>query len=141
MFLERMVQSVEQGVADLGRRLMRPDARTQLREDIGCVSDELVSRQKALTRCREELEALRARINENQATAALLTGRIGMSLGRGTGDRAWRDALDLDKARRQLAADQTRLPKVEHAVVMLELQIRFLTRRLARLQDQFHLHA
>src|SRR5262249_25102432 len=117
------------------------NARTQLREDIGCVSDELISRQKALTVCREEVDALRARINENQATAALLTGRIGMALGRGAGDRAWRDALDLDKARRQLAADQARLPKVEYAVITLELQIRFLTRRLARLQDQFYLYA
>jgi len=138
MFLETMVQRVERGVADLGRRIMRPDARTQLREDMYGVSDELGSRQKALMQCREELAVLRDRINENHATVALLVGRIGMSVGRGAGDRAWRDALDLDKARRRLAEDQARLPKVEQLAVTLELQVRFLMRRLARLQEQLY---
>jgi hypothetical protein len=141
MFLERVVQHVEQGVANLGRRLMRPDERTQLREDVVCVMDELASRQKALTQCREELDALRDRVNQNHATVALLVGRIGMSLGRGAGDRAWRDALDLDKARRQLAEDQARLPKVERLAATLELQVRFLIRRLARLQDKLYWNA
>jgi hypothetical protein len=136
MFLERWVQGVERGVAAIGRRLWATDPVTQLREDIAFVSDDLARRRKALEKCRAELEAARRRINENQATVALLTGRIGMALAHNGANKAWRDVLDLDKARRQLAEDQAGLPKQERVCATLELQIRFLTRRLARLQEQ-----
>ena len=39
MFLERMVHGLEQGVVNLGRHLCRPDAGTQLREDMLVVSN------------------------------------------------------------------------------------------------------
>jgi uncharacterized coiled-coil protein SlyX len=138
MFLERLVKNVEQGVAHLGRRLWQPDARTQLRDDIVDASDDLVYRQKTLTRCRAEIETLRNRINESQAVVALLTGRIGLAVAQGAGDRAWRDALELDRARARLAQDQAALPKQEQLCQTLELQVRYLTRRLARLQDQLY---
>ena len=138
MFLERMVNGIERGVVNLGRHLCRPDARTQLREEVLQVNDDLVARQRDLARCREELEAVRGRINENQAAAALLAGRIGMALARGEGDQAWRRALELDRIRRRLAEDEARLPREEQLCAALELQVRFLTRRLARLQEQLY---
>jgi hypothetical protein len=138
MFLERLVHGVEQRMAAIGRRLWQTDPLTQLREDVAFVCDDLARRRKALEKCRAELEAARSRINENQATVALLTGRIGMALARGGADQAWREALDLDKARRQLTEDQVKLPKQEQVCATLELQIRFMTRRLARLQGQLY---
>jgi chromosome segregation ATPase len=138
MFLERVVQGLERGVVSLGRCLCQPDARTQLREDMLQVRDDLATRQRALARCRDELEGVRSRVNENQAAAALLAGRIGMALARGEGDQAWRRALELDKLRRRLAEDEARLPKEEQLCAALELQVRFLTRKLARLQDQLY---
>jgi uncharacterized coiled-coil DUF342 family protein len=138
MFLERLVQNVEEQMLALGRQLWRTDARTQLREDVQHVSHDLRDRQYALNCCRTEIDALRKRINENQAAVARLTARIGVALARGAADEAWRDALDLDQAHRELADDQARLPKQEKLAATIELQVRFLARRLARLQDQLY---
>ena len=136
MFLERLVQGVERRVAAIGCGLWKGDPRAQLREDLVFVGDDLARRQKALAQCRKELDSLRKRINEGLAAAALLTGRIGAALDRGAGDEAWRDALELDKARRRLTEDEVRLPKQEQVCATLELQVRFLMRRLARLREQ-----
>src|SRR5438105_2582619 len=119
MFLERFVQGVEQRVTAISRNLWKTDPRAQLREDVAFVCDDLARRQKALAQCRAELEAVRTRVNENQAVVALLTGRIGMALARGAGDEAWREALDLDKARRRLTEDQAGLPKKEQVCATL----------------------
>jgi hypothetical protein len=69
---------------------------------------------------------------------AQLTAQVGAALARGAAEEAWRDALALDRAHQELADDQGRLPQREKLAATIELQVRFLTRRLARLQDQLY---
>jgi chromosome segregation ATPase len=138
MFLERLVQGFEKRMFALGRRLWRTDPRTQLREDVQYVSTDLQDRRAALDRCRIDIDGLRKRINANQAAVARLTAQVGATTAAGAAEEAWRAALDLDRAHQELADDQGRLPKQEKLAATIELQIRFLTRRLARLQDQLY---
>jgi phage shock protein A len=138
MFLERLVQTFEARVFALGRKLWRTDPRTQLREDVQHTSTDLEDRRAALDRCRIDIDGLRKRINGNQAAVARLTAQVETALARGEADEAWRAALDLDRAHQELADDQGRLPQREKLAAAIELQIRFLTRRLARLQDQLY---
>jgi chromosome segregation ATPase len=138
MFLERLVQGFEKRMFALGRRLWRTDPRTQLREDVQYVSTDLQDRRAALDRCRIDIDGLRKRINANQAAVARLTAQVGTTTAAGAAEEAWRAALDLDRAHQELADDQGRLPKQEKLAAPIELQIRFLTRRLARLQDQLY---
>ncbi len=134
--LERWVQSVESGLWSLGRRLWRADDKEQLRDEVLQASDDLRKRHDALKKAQAELEAMRRRIGENQASAALLTAAVDNSLNRGAGERAWRLALELDRVRRQLADDQARLPKEEQRCWSLDFQLRHLERRLARMQQK-----
>jgi chromosome segregation ATPase len=136
MFLERLVQKVEARMLALSRQLWRTDPRAQLREDVQHTTTDLQDRRTALDRCRVEIDGLRKRINGNQAAVARLTAQVGTALARGAADEAWRDALDLDRAHQELADAQARLPKQEKLAATIELQIRFLSRSLARLQDQ-----
>ncbi len=138
MFLERLVQIFEKRVFALGRQFWRTDPRTQLREEVQHTSTDLTDRRAALDRCRVEIDGLRKRINSNQVAVAQLTAQVGAALARGAPEEAWRDALALDRAHQELADDQGRLPKQEKLAATVELQIRFLTRRLARLQDQLY---
>ena len=138
MFLERWVQSFEERMLALSRQLWRADPRMQLREEVQHVSHELRERRLALNSCQVEIDALRKRINSNQVAVARLTAQIGTALDRVAADEAWRDALDLDRTHQELADDQGRLPKQEKLAETIELQLRFLTRRLARLQDQLY---
>jgi phage shock protein A len=136
MFLERLVQTFEKRVFALGRQLWRTDPRAQLREEVQHVSTDLQDRRAALDRCRAEIDGLRKRINGNQVAVARLTAQVGAALAGGAADEAWRAALDLDRAHQELADDQGRLPQREKLAAAVELQIRFLTRRLGRLQEQ-----
>jgi phage shock protein A len=138
MFLERLVQTFEKRMFALGRQLWRTDPRAQLREDVQHISTDLQDRRAALDRCRVEIDGLRKRINGNQAAVVRLTAQVGTALTRGESEEAWRAALDLDRTHQELADDQGRLPKQEKLAATIELQIRFLTRRLARLQDQLY---
>ncbi len=77
MFLERWVQTLEQRVAAMGRRLWRSDPRMQLREEVQQVSHDLRDQRLALNGIQIEIDALRKRINANQAAVARLTAQIG----------------------------------------------------------------
>jgi chromosome segregation ATPase len=138
MTIEHFVNSVETRIWSLGRRLMQTDPTTQLREDVMEASDALRARYKELLHDRADLEATRKRIDENQINAALLGSAVEESTKRGSGEQAWRLALELDRARRQLTEDQERLPKLEQRCWSLDFQVRQMERRLARLQTQLN---
>src|SRR3954451_25449148 len=113
MFLERWVQTFEERLFALGRQLWRANPQMRLREDVQNVSHDLREQRLALDSCQVEIDALRKRINSNQAAVARLTTQIAAALAQGKADAAWRDALDLDRAHQELADDQGRLPKQE----------------------------
>jgi hypothetical protein len=133
---ESWVESVESRLWSLGRRIWRGDEKAELREEVLRAVDDLRKRHDALKQARAELEAMRKRIAEDQANAALLTAAVDNSLARGAGEQAYRLALELDGVRRRLAADQTRLPRQEQLCWSLDFQLRRLERNVARMQQR-----
>jgi chromosome segregation ATPase len=136
--LEQIVHSVESQLAALGRTLWRGDPQADLREDVLQASDDLRGRHGALTRCRAEIETLRKRIADNQAAVVLLTSQIQLSMMNRASAEAWKQALELDKARQQLTADQIALPRKEQLCWSLEFKVRQMERRLAALQAKLY---
>jgi phage shock protein A len=136
MTLEQLVHSVESRLLEMGRYLLRPDPRSQLREDIDKLAEELRQRHQALARARDEWEATRRRAHDNRTAATLLPPQIQACVRRGQTEDAWRFALELDRVRETLAADQAALPRLEQMCWSLQFLIRQLERRLARLQEQ-----
>ena len=136
MSLEQLVHHVESRLVGLGRRLLRPDPRTQLQEEIDEVLDELRQRRQALARSVQERDAARRRLSDNQTAAVLLPSQIESCVRQGRADQAWKYALELDEARRALAEDRDALPRLDQTCWSLDFLIRQLERRLARLRDK-----
>jgi hypothetical protein len=136
MAWDQWLESVESRLWDAGRRLWRCDPKEPLRDAVERATGALRSRYNQLTAARAELEALRTRLEENQASAALLGSAVDDSLKRGAREQAWRLALELDRLRRQLADDQARLPKQEQLCWSLDFRLRQFERHVARLQQR-----
>ena len=136
MTLEQLVHDVESHLFNLGRQLLRPDPRTQLREELDSVAEQLGARREALARSGEEREAARRRLHDNQTAATLLPGQIQAYLRRGDTEEAWRCALELDRARQAVAEDRAALPRLDQVCWSLQFTVRQLERRLARLREQ-----
>jgi predicted nucleic acid-binding Zn-ribbon protein len=134
--LEQLVNTVESGLADLGRRVCAPSRRERLEDEIERLSTELRGSQTDLERLRSELIALKRRIHENPSVAALLHSRIEAALSERRPDQAWQHALELDRLRQGMVADQETRPRLEQVCWSLAFHVRQLERRLARLQKQ-----
>jgi len=130
------VESVESRLWSLGRRLWGGDEKSRLREEVMGAVEDLRKRYDGLKQARAELEAMRQRIADDQANAALLTAAVDNSLRRGAGEQAYRLALELDAVRKRLADDQARLPKQEQLCWSLDFQLRHIERRVARMQQR-----
>ena len=83
-------------------------------------------------RCAE----VRQRIAVYQEVAAALPGQIESSFRRGKSSQALRQALELERIRRELAADRAELPKLEQTIWSLSFDLRLMRRRLARIREQ-----
>jgi hypothetical protein len=136
MTLEQLVQRVETRLLDLSRRLWKPDPLGPFREEVAGAADEVRRHRATLTRCQDDLAETRRRLTYNQTAVALLTSRIEACLQKGTPERAWQYALELDKLRKAAAEDQALLPKQEQACWSLEFKLRQLERRLTVLQEE-----
>jgi hypothetical protein len=136
--LEKMLRQVESGLLRVGEALWKPDSKAKLREESQRLSDELRQRHDALEEARAGQVATARRIWENKNAADTLAGHIKACLGCGSGDQAWKLALQLDRVRQELAADEARLPKLEQACWSLQFQIRQMERQLARLHEQIY---
>jgi hypothetical protein len=136
--LDELVNTVESGLANLGRRLCAPSTREQLHEEVERQSAELRGHRADLERLRGELIALKRRLHENPSAAALLHSRIEKAVADRRPDQAWQYALELDKLRQSLAADLVTRPRLEQVCWSLDFHIRQLERRLAGLQRQLY---
>jgi phage shock protein A len=136
--LERMVDTLESSLADLGRRLWQPSPRERVQEEIERLTLELRERHEELARSRTELAALKRRLRDNPTTAAQLHSRIETAFRARQPEQTWRWALELDQLRQSLAADQEACPRVEQTCWSLQFLIRQLERRIARLQQLYH---
>jgi hypothetical protein len=136
--LEKMLQQVESRLIRVGEALWKPDPKAKLRAESQRLSDELRDRHDALEQTRSTQMATARRVWENKNAADTLAGHIQACLGCGSGDQAWKFAMQLDRVRQELAADEARLPKLEQACWSLQFQIRQMERQLARLHEQIY---
>lgn len=137
--LEQLVQSVESGLKDLGRRLLQLSSRERLLDEIDSLSAQLQQRCAELTASQRELAGVKRRLRDNPTTAALMRANIERTLKHGHPEHAWRGALELDQLRQCLAADQEACPRLEQRCWSLHFNIRQLQRRLDRLLEQLSL--
>jgi hypothetical protein len=135
MSLEQLLQSVETGLFNFGRRLCR-DRRAELREQSDAVSNDLRREREALRRCRDEMSELRQRVRANEAGSAYLASRVESYVYVHDGPSAYDHAMRLDNTRRRLVEDRTALRRAlrderDHLDAIRELE-----RRYDELQDQ-----
>jgi chromosome segregation ATPase len=134
--LEQLIYSVESGLKDLGRRLMQPDAREQLLDEMDRLSAQLQQRRAEIANAQRELAGVKRRLRDTPTEAALLHSRIETLLNNGQVGKAWSAALTLDIMRRGLVGDQEACPRLEQRCWSLNFHIRQLQRRLDRLLEQ-----
>jgi chromosome segregation ATPase len=134
--LEQLLQSVESGLKDLGRRLLAPSPREILLDEIDRLSAQLQRRCAELTTSQRELAGVKRRLRDNPTAAALLHSRIESALRQGRSEQAWRAALELDQLRQSLAEDQKACPRLEQRCWSLHFDVRQLQRRLDRVLEQ-----
>ncbi len=131
MKFEHLIHRVESRLAELF-----DDAQDELREQAAALA-------ATVARHEEELEAARARRDEaalrlerNTQAVALLPSSIEDSVRRSKSAQAMRQALELERLRREMAEDRTELPRLEQAIWSLSFRLRQLRRQLARLKAE-----
>ena len=134
MTIEEVVRSVENRLMDLGHRLFTADAGEQLQDTVDSVRRELAVRRAELQRLEAERDAVRERLQASESVVALLPSSIQSSFRRGKASQAWRQALELDRARRTLAENRRALPRLDQVCWSLGFLVRQLERHLRRLQ-------
>lgn len=134
--LEPLLYSVESGLKDLGRRLLQPDAREQMLEEMDRLNIRLQQRRAELARSQRELAGVKRRLRDTPTDTALLHSRIETLLQGGQTEKAWNLALTLDLLRRALADDQVACPRLEQRCWSLHFHIRQQQRRLDELLEQ-----
>jgi hypothetical protein len=135
MRLEEIVHRVEARLAGLGRVVIQADLASDLREEIDLTQAERAQLAADLERARAQCDDLRQRLTDRQAQAALLPSLVESSFRRGKRAQAMRQALELDHLRRNIAADQAALPRLEQTCWCLEFGLRQLDHRLERCRE------
>jgi hypothetical protein len=135
MRLEEIVHRVEARLFGLGRVAIQADAASDVGEEIDLTQADRSQLVAELERAQAQRDEVQQRLNERQAQAALLPSLVESSFRRGKAAQAMRQALELDRLRRDIADDQQALPRLEQACWCLEFRLRQLDRRLERLRD------
>jgi hypothetical protein len=135
MSLEQLLQSVEAGLFNIGRRLCR-DRVAEVREATERVNDDLRRERAALRRCRDEMSQLRQRVRANEDRAAVLASRVESFLYVHDGGSAFDHALELDHTRRRLTEDREGLRQALRFERDCLETVRDLERRYNDLQDK-----
>ena len=136
MELERLVHSVEARLVNLGRRLIQADERSEAAEESDHVRADITNREMQLTEAQGELERRRQRLEANQGAAALMPSVIESSMQRNKTAQALRQALELERLRKEITVDTGDIPRLEQVIWSLEFTLRQLRRRLGELQDR-----
>ena len=104
------------------------------REDaISDLQAEIAREQERLNTTEQRRKALAERLKTNEETVVLLPSQIESSVRRGKASQALRQALELDRIRRELVADREELPRVEQACWSLSFSLRQMRRQFARM--------
>lgn len=134
--LEQLVNTVESGLADLGRALFQAGPRERMQDEFERLRTGLRERRAELTGARTELAGMKRRLRDNPTAAALLYSRIETAIRQRQLDQAYRAAMELDQLRQTMAADQEACPRQEQLCWSLQFLLRQLERRISRLQEQ-----
>jgi hypothetical protein len=132
MTLEQIVHCLETGLARLFRR---PEPATA-RDEAERVAAELEARQQILEGWERDLAALRQRLADRRLAEARLTAAVESCLRDQRPHLAWKNALELERLRQEVADDQARLPRLEQTCWSLRFQLRQMARQLERLQQR-----
>src|SRR5262245_26373343 len=100
MKIERLVHNVEACLDDLSGRLLGPNRREELREEIAELERDAARLQADLAQRRAECDELRQRLAGAEADVALLPSQIESSFRRGKRAQAMRQALELEARRK-----------------------------------------
>jgi hypothetical protein len=134
MTLEDLVHHVESRLVSLGRRLWRPDPRAELWDELDRNEVRLGQRRRDLAAAEGQEASVRGRVLDRRAAADLLAARVEAAWAARQADWAWRLALELDRVRRELSADEMRLASQERVTWSLGFAVRQLERECTRLQ-------
>lgn len=104
-------------------------------DEIERLQDDVLTCQRDLDRLTAEKEEASRRVRDNEEAVARYPARIGDSVRRGKSSQAMRQALELDRLRRDLAADRALLPRLEQLCWSLAFRLRQARRRLADLRQ------
>jgi hypothetical protein len=136
MTLDQLIDTFETRLHALGKRIWPDDPNAAVRAEIEHMSLELQEHVAGAVFFRAAVEETRARIADQEFRAAQLASRIETYVHTGDQARAWRHALELDRVRRFIAADQAGLTEAEKAHRLHRFHIDRLEPRLEELQAQ-----
>ncbi len=131
-----IVQRVEARLVGLGKAMIQADRASDLLEEIDLVRAERDRLSSELASARARHEEVRRRLEEKQCAAALLVSQVESSFRRAKTAQAMRQALELDRLRREVADEQATLPRLDQACWSLEFRLRQVERKLERLRDE-----
>jgi hypothetical protein len=138
MKLEVLIYSVESRLFSLGRTLLQADEKSDLREELDLAQAELTARESALADAESHRDEVQQRVKALQLQGEQLPGLIESSYRRGKTSQALRQAMELETVRRDLAAAQGELRKLEQTVWSLGFNLRQMRRRVERMREQVY---
>jgi chromosome segregation ATPase len=136
MSLETVVHRVEAKFLDIGRAMIQADPTSEMLEELDQLRGENDRNEARLAGLRGQVALISQNLAEKQESAALLPAQIEASLLRGKSSQAMRQALELERLRREIAEDQAEVPRLEHAIWCLEFRLRQIQRNMQRLNDE-----
>jgi hypothetical protein len=137
MSLEELARRVGTRMAALGKRLWPGDPRLECRDALERLGVDLNQQILRAVHSSKKVAELRARLAENEVREAMLASRIETYVHIRDQATAYRDALELDQVRRQLAEDRARLPDAEKSHRVHQARVATLEQRLTELEAKF----
>ncbi len=134
MLLEEIVHKVEAQIVGFGRLFYKPDAQEQLRDEVDRLGSAMRKRRIELSLWQGQRNAVANRLSDRRARAQLALEQVEEDLRQGFADMAWRRALELDRLRESIEADEASLRKQDQVIWSLEFNIRLQERRLNQLE-------
>jgi uncharacterized protein YigA (DUF484 family) len=135
MQVQEIVHRVGAKVLGVGRAMIEADPASDLREEVELVRGQRDREDDRLATLRGQMALLLQRVKDNEEAAARLPAEVESSMRRGKSAQAMRQALELDRIRREMDDDRTELSRLEHAAWCLEFRLRQLDRRLERMSE------
>ena len=135
MQVQEIVQRVGAKVLGVGRAMIEADPASDVREEMDLLRGQRDREEDRLATLRGQVALLLQQIADNQQAAATLPAEVESSFRRGKTAQAMRQALELDRVRRELEEDGAEVKRLEHAVWCLEFRLRQLERRIERLSE------